>query len=65
MFPYFKNLTVKYRRQIRHMMTYNIRQKVKHGGFPGGPVVENPSSKAGDAGLIPGWRNKIPPDRGN
>ena len=27
--------------------------------FPGGPVVKNPSSNAGDAGSIPVWRTKI------
>ena len=26
--------------------------------FPGGPVVKNPSSNAGDMGLIPGQRTK-------
>ena len=28
--------------------------------FPGGPVVENPPSNAGDVGSIPGQRTKIP-----
>ena len=28
--------------------------------FPGGPVVRNPPSNAGDAGLILGWGTKIP-----
>ena len=28
--------------------------------FPGGPEVKNLFSKAGDAGLIPGWGTKIP-----
>ena len=28
--------------------------------FLGGPVIENPSSNAGNAGLIPGWGTKIP-----
>ena len=28
--------------------------------FPGGPVVKNPPSNAGDAGLIPGQGTKIP-----
>ena len=28
--------------------------------FPGGLVVKNPPSNAGDAGLIPGWGTKIP-----
>ena len=28
--------------------------------LPGGPVVKNLPSNAGDAGLIPGWGTKIP-----
>ena len=28
--------------------------------FPGGPVVKNPPSNAGDAGLIPGQGTKLP-----
>ena len=28
-------------------------------GFPGGPVVKNLTSNAGDPGLIPGWGTKI------
>ena len=28
-------------------------------GFPGSPVVKNPSSSAGDMGLIPGQGTKI------
>ena len=28
--------------------------------FPGGPVVKNPPSNAGDLGLIPGLGTKIP-----
>ena len=28
--------------------------------FPGGPVVKNPPSNAGDMGLIPGQGTKIP-----
>ena len=28
--------------------------------FPGGPVVKNLPSNAGDVGLIPGWGTKIP-----
>ena len=28
--------------------------------FPGGPVVKNPPSTAGDAGLIPGQGTEIP-----
>ena len=30
------------------------------GDFPGGPVVKNLLSNAGDMGLIPGWGTKIP-----
>ena len=32
----------------------------KRGDFPGGPVVKNPPSNAGDVGSIPGWGTKIP-----
>ena len=28
--------------------------------FPGGPMVKNPPSNSGDAGLIPGKGTKIP-----
>ena len=28
--------------------------------FPGGPMVENPPSSAGDTGLISGWGTNIP-----
>ena len=28
--------------------------------LPGGPMVKNPPSNAGDAGSIPGWGTKIP-----
>ena len=31
-----------------------------HRDFPGGPVVKNLPSNAGDAGSIPGWKIKIP-----
>ena len=30
------------------------------GDFPGGPVVKNSPSNAGDASLIHGWGTKIP-----
>ena len=30
------------------------------GNFPGGPVVKNPPSNAGNAGSIPGQGTKIP-----
>ena len=35
-------------------------QKIKNRDFPGGPVVKNLPSNAGDAGLIPGRGAKIP-----
>ena len=34
--------------------------KTKTGDFPGGPVVKNPPSNAGDTGSIPGQGTKIP-----
>ena len=37
-----------------------IFYKVKCWYFPGGPVVKSPPSNAGDTGLIPGQRTKIP-----
>ena len=40
-----------------------IQQHIKiicHGDFPGGPVVKNPPSNAGDGGSIPGRGTKIP-----
>ena len=38
------------------------KKNVAEEDFPGGPVVKNLSSNAGDVGLIPGWKTKIPPD---
>ena len=35
-----------------------------YGYFPGGPVVKNPPSNAGDTGLILGQGTKIPPSAG-
>ena len=42
--------------------TIILRYKLKRNDrdFLGGPVVENPPSNAGDAGLIPGQGTKIP-----
>ena len=37
-----------------------LRMKVMVWDFPGGPVVKNPPSNAGDAGLIPGRGTKLP-----
>ena len=34
------------------------------GGFPGGPVVKNPPSNAGDSGSILDQGTKIPNDQG-
>ena len=41
---------------------YNIQQCWD---FPGGPVVKNLPSNAGDAGSIPGWGTKIPHAEGH
>ena len=43
--------------RVTHLITLNIS-----GGwdFPGGPVVKNLPSSAGDAASIPGWGTKIP-----
>ena len=35
-------------------------EDLKRKGFAGGPVVKNLPCNAGDAGLIPGQRTKIP-----
>ena len=37
-----------------------MRKLERTGDFPGGPVVENPPSNAGDVGSIPGRGTKIP-----
>ena len=39
---------------------YGGSSKIKNRDFPGGPVVKNPSSNAGDMGSIPGRGTKIP-----
>ena len=36
-------------------MTATKEQQQGIMGFPGGPVVKNPSVNTGDAGSIPGW----------
>ena len=41
------------------MKTQGSKEKVSW-DFPGGLVVKNPPSNAGDAGLIPGQGTKIP-----
>ena len=33
---------------------------ILRGDFPGGPVIENLPSNAGNVDLSPGWRTKIP-----
>ena len=46
-----------------HMLSVQLHKciiKITFRGFPGGPVVKNPPSNAGDAGLIPGRGTKIP-----
>ena len=37
-----------------------VNPELRHRDFPGGPVVKNPPSNAGDMGLIPGQGTKIP-----
>ena len=39
-----------------HRLNGKIPWKIAYWGFPGGPVVKNPSCNAGYAGLIPGPR---------
>ena len=39
--------------------TYVSPFKITGGDFPGGPVVTNSPSNAGDVGLISGWKTKI------
>ena len=39
---------------------FGNKKKRSSGDFPGGPVVKNPPSNAGDAGSIPGRGTKIP-----
>ena len=36
------------------------KKRKKRKDFPGGPVVKNPPSNAGDVGSIPGGGTKIP-----
>ena len=41
-------------------IVWRFLKKLKTGDFPGGPVVKNPPSNAGDAHSIPGRGTKIP-----
>ena len=41
------------------MVKFTLK-KSKHWNFPGGPVVKNQPSNAGDLGSIPGQGTKIP-----
>ena len=43
-----------------HTEGYYSVIKRNEGDFPGGPVVKNLPSNAGDVGSIPGWLTKIP-----
>ena len=47
-------------RQISYDITYIWNLKIWYRDFPGGPVVKNPPSHAGEAGSIPCRRTKIP-----
>ena len=40
--------------------TWGLVRNANIGGFPGGPVVKNIPSNAGDMGSIPGQENKFP-----
>ena len=40
--------------------TVELHSNLESRDFPGGPVVENQPSSAGDIGSIPGWGTKIP-----
>ena len=44
--------------EVLNIIIMKINNKLWN--FPGGPVVKNPPSNAGDAGSIPGWGAKIP-----
>ena len=59
-FPCVKLLKI-----VKHYRIYRIfhstkKKKIHCRDFPGGPVVKNPPSSAGDAGSIPGQGTKIP-----
>ena len=41
-------------------LAQGVMYEVEARNFPGGPVVKNPPSNAGDKGSIPGWGTKIP-----
>ena len=41
------------------LVLYTLSKRIVR-DFPGGPVVKNPPSNAGDMGSIPGWGTKIP-----
>ena len=42
------------------LSAYGLHLKLEPQEFSGGPVVKNPPCNAGDAGLIPDGRTKIP-----
>ena len=42
------------------LSAYQLDNKNSSGDFPGGPVVKNPPSNAGDVGSIPCRGTKIP-----
>ena len=46
-----------------HGTVFHIKQQDL--GLPGGPVVKNPPSNAGDSGLIPGEERRCHMPRGN
>ena len=45
-------------------IVWRFLKKTGNRDFPGGPVVKNLPSNAGDAGSIPGWGTRIPHEAG-
>ena len=56
----FIQLGVKRIKTKRSTTYFCSKKSYQPGGFPGGPVVKNLPSSAGDASLIPGQGTKIP-----
>ena len=59
---HFYTLTTNYQKdKLREKIPFTITSKrIKYQDFPGGPVIKNPPSNAGDVGSIPGQEAKIP-----
>ena len=65
-FPARSLKCVNYEKLFNYLLTHGIKLELIYhlktwsGNFPGGPVVKNPPSNAGDEGLSPGQGTKIP-----